>query len=61
MCIVGGIQLLTTRSELIGDAENQARLVAAWARLTSRLAELSDEIEERKQDVTMAPELYRHR
>ncbi|KAH7232000.1 hypothetical protein B0J15DRAFT_555393 [Fusarium solani] len=40
---------LDLKRELIGDEANQAALIAAWARLTSRLAELLAEIEERQQ------------
>lgn len=34
---------------LIGDADNQARLIASWSRLTSRLAEAASDIEKRQQ------------
>ncbi|KAJ3528993.1 hypothetical protein NM208_g9956 [Fusarium decemcellulare] len=40
---------LDLKRDLIGDEANQAALIAAWSRLTSRLAELSDEIEEKRQ------------
>ncbi|KAM0559893.1 hypothetical protein ACHAPJ_003842 [Fusarium lateritium] len=40
---------LGLKREIIGDKSNQEALVAAWARLTSRLAELADEIEEKQQ------------
>ncbi|KAJ3464838.1 hypothetical protein MRS44_009624 [Fusarium solani] len=43
---------LDLKRELIGDEANQAALIAAWARLTSRLAELLAEIEERQQHTT---------
>ncbi|KAJ4264512.1 hypothetical protein NW762_005713 [Fusarium torreyae] len=40
---------LGLKREIIGDKSNQQALVAAWARLTSRLAALADEIEEKQQ------------
>ncbi|KAL2669790.1 hypothetical protein Neosp_015235 [[Neocosmospora] mangrovei] len=40
---------LDLKRELIGDEANQAALIAAWARLISRLAELSAEIQEKQQ------------
>ncbi|EXL99230.1 hypothetical protein FOIG_09097 [Fusarium odoratissimum NRRL 54006] len=40
---------LDLKREIIGDKSNQDALTAAWARLTARLAELSDEIEEKQQ------------
>ncbi|EXA46300.1 hypothetical protein FOVG_07026 [Fusarium oxysporum f. sp. pisi HDV247] len=40
---------LNLKREIIGDKSNQDALTAAWARLTARLAELSDEIEEKQQ------------
>lgn len=38
-------------SSIIGDESNQAALIAAWVRLTSRLSALADEIEEKQQEV----------
>lgn len=38
--------------QLIGDADNQARLRHSWATLTRRLAQLAPEIERSKQDVS---------
>ncbi|RKK93667.1 hypothetical protein BFJ71_g9461 [Fusarium oxysporum] len=40
---------LDLKREIIGDKSNQDAPTAAWARLTARLAELSDEIEEKQQ------------
>jgi hypothetical protein len=39
---------------IIGDAENQARLRASWARLIQRLAELAPMIEREQQNVRRA-------
>ncbi|KIR53534.1 hypothetical protein I315_04128 [Cryptococcus gattii Ru294] len=36
---------------IIGDEANQRRLVAGWGRLTKRLAEVAQEIEEKQQDI----------
>ncbi|KIR34050.1 hypothetical protein I352_03283 [Cryptococcus deuterogattii MMRL2647] len=36
---------------IIGDEANQRRLVAGWGRLTKRLAEAAQEIEEKQQDI----------
>lgn len=38
---------------VIGDEANQRRLVAGWGRLTKRLAEVAQEIEEKQQDVSV--------